>query len=403
MLKGMKRAISIFLLLSVLITGCSLKDVYEYVDFCEMQSTVSELEGTEPHANELDPISILIEEKREIGFRTKEIYYYAYHTLDEKGKALYDEIFDALNTRKQEVEVSTLDVEELNRIFTCVMSDHPELFYVDGYQYTKYSVGNVITKLVFYGNYIFSEEDIKDYQKQIQKITEELILSIPADADEYQMVKAVYEYIIYQTEYDLNAENNQNILSVLLQHKSVCQGYAKTLQYILQRMGVECILVTGNVNGDGHAWNIVKVNNAYYHIDTTWGDASYVLSDASQEATIPPVNYDYMLVSDAEILSTHHEEQVFMLPVCDSEQDNYFVREDLLIRAYNEEQLVRLFDCAYEKGWKYITLKASDDNVYRELTTQLISKQKIFDFLKNQIKSVAYTENREQRTISFWL
>lgn len=365
-------------------------------DWIEEQSTFSADEGEEFQ-------SFSIQESLEEAEQENKISYYLYGILNEKEKVLYNEILEALADRKRETVVSTLNVDELNKIFTCVMADHPELFYVDGYQFIKYSVGDVITKIMFYGNYVFSEDEIREYQKQLQLATEDIITEISRTPDEYEMVKAVYEYVIFETDYDLNAENNQNILSVFLQHKSVCQGYAKAFQYLLQRVGIECTLVTGKVANDGHAWNIVKVNDAYYHVDPTWGDASYVMNDNDENMEIPPINYDYLLVSDEAMESTHFSDGSFPLPACNSIQDNYFVREGLLLQEFDMQQLKDIFHHAYQNGWKYLTLKASNQKIYDEIKTQLIDKQKIFDLLNRQTKRVAYTENQQHRTICFWL
>ena len=55
------------------------------------------------------------------------------------------------------------------------------------------------------------------------------------------------------------APDNQNIYSALVGKRTVCAGYARSAQYLLQKMGMECIYVTGTcANGEAHAWNQVK-------------------------------------------------------------------------------------------------------------------------------------------------
>ena len=81
--------------------------------------------------------------------------------------------------------------------------------------------------------------------------------------------------LILRTEYEQGSADSQTICSVLLNQRSVCQGYAKTFQYLCQLAGIPAMLVTGDVNGEGHAWNIVFLDGDWYYIDPTWGDASY--------------------------------------------------------------------------------------------------------------------------------
>lgn len=59
---------------------------------------------------------------------------------------------------------------------------------------------------------------------------------------------------------------------------AVCEGYAKTYALLLNTAGIDAYVVGGkntNPDSDGHAWNIVKLNGTYYHVDVTWDDESY--------------------------------------------------------------------------------------------------------------------------------
>lgn len=52
----------------------------------------------------------------------------------------------------------------------------------------------------------------------------------------------------------------------------VCGGYARAFQYLCKLGNVECYYMLGFTSGL-HAWNIVKLNGAYYHVDVTGTDA----------------------------------------------------------------------------------------------------------------------------------
>lgn len=380
--------------------GCTDQIAYD------LQHIIREEEAestTEPREYEPEqPQDDSMEEEQ--GVREVSGLYYAYHQLDEKDQKIYLEMFDALTAMQSGVPLSTVDKSVLDVVFSCVMNDHPELFYVEGYQYTEYTLGNTVTGITFSGTYSMTSAEVEQAGLMIEQKLAECFEQVPLNEDEYSTVRYLYEWLIDHTEYDRNAENNQNICSVFLQGRSVCQGYAKAMQYMLQAADIQCVLVTGFTNGERHGWDLVRVNGEYYYLDPTWGDASYASggSEGAADGFVPAINYDYFLVTTDEITRTHSIEKVVPLPECTAVDDNYFVREGLYFDSYDTDRLASIFDSEAVKAAGYITLKCDNSETYDQMVQTLIGSQEIFYFVDKQGESIAYTSNDEQRTISFW-
>ena len=335
---------------------------------------------------------------------------YAYEHLDDEGKVLYAEIYTILTNLDSEVVVSTKDKDEMSVVFNYVMMDHPEIFYVTGYTYAEYTLGDEVQKLTFTGTYTYDEDEIALRQSKIDLYVTAALAGLPEGADEYTKVKYVYEYIINSTDYVAGSADNQNICSVFMYNKSVCQGYAKATQYLLQKMGVECTLVTGTVtdsdgNRGGHAWNLVKIDGEYYYVDTTWGDASYQTSsvDLDENQRIPTINYFYLNVTTEELTKTHRISNDIEMPECTSMVANYYVKEQEYFDSCNTDALKALFDRRLSDGSNNVTIKCSSSDVYQQIYDLLVTDRGVFDYISGEDHTVSYTMFKSQNTMIFWL
>ncbi len=101
-------------------------------------------------------------------------------------------------------------------------------------------------------------------------------------------VYLAFTYLQQNTSYDHRGYNNlvADVESVkidplphissgpLLENRGICSGIAYAYKKLMESFNIECIVVHGELDEDGsmlHAWNLVKINNQYYHIDATRG------------------------------------------------------------------------------------------------------------------------------------
>lgn len=334
-----------------------------------------------------------------------EIFRYGYSALaTEEERLLYREILRSLQEREEETELSTLNQDLLEPVFAAVMADHPEIFYADGYSCTSYRLGDTVRKLTFTGSYTMDGQEIERRAGLLEEAIDGWLAGLPEGGD-YEKARYLYETLIFHTEYQQGAQDNQNICSVFLNGRSVCQGYAKALQLLYQRAQLPAMLVTGEVNGQGHAWIVARLDGEWYHIDPTWGDASWQQDgqDFAAEGAQPSVNYDYFCVTAEQILKTHVPDEGQPLPDCNAVEDNYYRREGCFLEEADPERIGEIFRRAIDAGEDIVRLQCSQDSVYEEAYRFLIEEQGVFSWLPGTAGSVAYADNPQQRTFCFWL
>lgn len=345
---------------------------------------------------------------------------YAFDSLDESEQIWYRDIAQALDTMTDRVRLSEegfragLDERAVDKIFQYVLNDHPELFYVEGYSYTKYTRGEKTVAIEFTGTYNADRDTVEKKRGEIEQAAGKIVAAMPEADSDYEKVKYAYETLILQTDYKTEAPENQNIYSVFVGHESVCQGYAKAFQYLMNCMGVECTLVQGHVKdtGEGHAWNLVKADGDYYYVDTTWGDISYQNAEQAEaedveengQPDLTQISYDYLCITTDRILRTHEINEDLVMPECTALEDNYFVREKAYFSEYDKEKLAELIDRRLAEGAEDISFCCGDEACYDEMCKALLDDREIFDYLAGTgINSFVYSNNDKQLTLTFFM
>ena len=81
--------------------------------------------------------------------------------------------------------------------------------------------------------------------------------------------------------------------------------------------------------------------------------------------------------------------------------DNYYVRENLYFTEASLEQAGQALEAAAREGRESVTFKCADREAYEELYEELLTEQKIFQYLQGG--AVSYAVSAEQLTLTFFL
>lgn len=229
-------------------------------------------------------------------------YYPYYHMLDEALQKLYKQIY--ANAKELTISFApaiSVTKEQVRKTFEAVYNDHPELFWLETGYSCKYLGTGICVEITL--KYNKTANDLENAKKNFEDCCRKLLDGCADLSTALEKERYLHDALIQITEYDELASMNQSAYSCIVQGKSVCAGYARAFQYLMQQLGIPCYYCTGIANEE-HAWNIVRLDERYANVDVTWDD------------TEPP-SYDYYNKSDAAYGLTHARTGLAVnLPAC---------------------------------------------------------------------------------------
>jgi len=172
--------------------------------------------------------------------------------------------------------------------------------------FSPYLCEGIDVKFGYYPSGAYSEirlekPDTLDVEAHIQKIDQavaEILGQVSDNMADDEKALMVHEYFVSQYEYDYDnylantiPDDSYRSGGLFVNKTGVCQAYAYGYKYIMNMLGLECHVTSSD--SMNHAWNIIKIDGAYYHVDCTWDDPV--------EDRLGLVYHKYFLVSDDAI------------------------------------------------------------------------------------------------------
>lgn len=293
-----------------------------------------------------------------------------YQQLGSGEQTVYRELLQGVNGMEDRILIHAGSGDDPARVYEYLLYDRPELFWCDGS--SRMTVYEDYTE--FCPGYTCTEEEKTLRQGQIEEAVSACVGGLSPDTSEYDRIRYVYEYIVNTVDYDENAPDNQNIYSALVGKRSVCAGYSRAAQYLLGKLGAECIYVVGTIEGQGaHAWNIVSCGGRYYQMDVTFADPVFYSSESGEKLPQNVINYDYLCCTDGEIMTDHVQSSEVSYPVCDSEDLNYYQMNGMYYDAFDAQILLQAMNESIYAGEEMFVCKFADPSVYSTAREAMIN------------------------------
>ncbi|MBQ3575651.1 MAG: hypothetical protein IJA26_08260 [Clostridia bacterium] len=246
--------------------------------------------------------------------------YYYYDHLDPVAKEIYDIMLmiarDPVTDQNYGVMMTDINPEsdeyyyEMACATFALTYDHPELFWL--YDSSETSIGYYSEMMSMNGLYLVYyglTAPYTNYEAQMTAFNaaaDAFLADINTNTSDYEIVKQIHDKLIDLVTYDDNVlaggvAERKNLAHTAygalvtnsqgVPNFAVCDGYSLAFEYLLQQCGIEAVVVAGDaganvVTAGGHAWNLVKLNNNWYEVDSTWNDTG-----ALEESVVPGIDY----------------------------------------------------------------------------------------------------------------
>ncbi len=294
---------------------------------------------------------------------------YAYTQLTEKSKEVYENLLYGMMSFAEIIDLNQyeISIDDLKICFTGIRNDYPELFWVDSY-YNVYYSGDLVTD--FMPQYTSDTKNTIKMSRNIIKIRDNLLAGLENKSD-YEKALYIFNYIVDYTGYDISSYNkylnseydeemslSSGIYGTLVKGKALCEGYSKSFQYLAQAAGLDCVYVTGTADGEGHAWNYVRLENAYYAVDVTWCDPK-----GDEEIK----TYAYFLTDYETIKESHSDDMPYRLPECIGGKYNYYRYNGYEMSVFSKETLENMIYKAFLEGKSIAEIHCTNDSAYAGL------------------------------------
>jgi len=336
-----------------------------------------------------------------------------FNLLNDDEKAVYDQLYNAISSFAQSTGALVKDIDDTRctEILNMVIMDNPNIYWCCNPPAAISVESSGLVKNVIF-KYCMSGAEVKRRNKKIEKAVKPFVTGIKESMSDYEVALLAHENIIKLIDYDSigldiqekdserhnKPDNLRSIYGVFVEEKAVCAGYARAYQYLLNRLGIECAYVKGQcLDGEWHAWNIVRLEGDYYYVDVTFDDRSNTDERKNSKAG---VSYDYFCITTAELLKSRNISKADLYPVCTATKCNYFVRSKNYFREYDAQHIGKNILSAIKAGKTEIALKAENEKVLSAITKRLVENRGIYDLLSSidsnhTLNSYSYYINEE--------
>ena len=290
---GMKRFITISLVIVFICIGFS---------GCDLLDVINQLASNVYKSGETT-VEIITEE---YGVSSPE-FNSCFNSLEPKQK----EIYEKLSSVCEEMPIGYVKicddydkaVRDISIAYRAVLNDNTDIFWMpDTYIVSRkqtednkrevriaFEYANSGSKTVKYP-VTRKERDIM--RNKLKEQVDFIVSQVKDLNNDLEKEKFFNDYICENTVYGTDQKFVNTSYGCLVDKTALCEGYSRAFKLLCNKVGVECDLIVGKAEGEGHMWNSVNIDGKHNYVDVTWNDR-------------PDYKYLYFNITDEQLEYDH--------------------------------------------------------------------------------------------------
>ena len=317
-------------------------------------------------------------ESFEINELTINMNSYYYNKLNDGQKKIYESIANAVKNFQSEFPIRDYVADnkenfaqEVSVAIAAFINDHPEVFYIES-QYSTYTLSG-FNGDIGYIKLNYTESTLEDVNSKIEIIKQKIqeYITGTENLSDYEKELYIHDKLAQSVTYsDLEdlPRAYHTAEGPFLENIGVCDGFTKTLQILYDQLGIDSIIVLGVLDDNPHAWNLVNIEDDWYHVDLT--------SSRSIVEETGIITHAYFKLSDERMKKIATFDNPELLPKADSLDYNYYIYNDYVV--YSTDDMSGKLNEIYQdfKDKNYIEFYL-EGNVSENISSILVSLRRI--------------------------
>lgn len=223
-------------------------------------------------------------------------------------------------------------------------------------------------KLILHVTYSVPQDKMQSEQNEIVSAAKSAVSQVIKNGmTDDQKREAIYGYLSDNAKYDTAAlkaaeangykdpgaqyADSFTAYGIMVKKVGVCISYAESYKLLSDLAGLKSVVVTGKLDGVGHAWNKVQIGDSWYNVDVTNNDGA---NSAGFRLDYNGSDKEAQAVGEVQTNEFWAGNEVHQFDSADDSKDYYVVNH---LKAQNVSDLAQMFSTELKAHHKTLAVR----------------------------------------------